>query len=151
MKEFALLLVSFLWWSWPLELCADKESQESNTGKVPATRSNNSEEQKKVGKDAAVQTHGKKKTSEKGKEDCGCETSLFGEPVTPPVQKPVQGRPNITAGKQSAKPKGRNSNGSLTASKPDVKEKAPQNSEKQPQALGDSNQSKNQTAQPLEK
>jgi hypothetical protein len=150
MKKFALILYLFVVCSWPWEYGAGTESQDSSTGKSPAASSKKMEEQAKPGKEAVVQEHGKKKNS-KEKEDCGCDTTLFGEPVPLPVQKPAQGKANTPAGKQSAKSKGKNIEGSKTTSKADLKETGVQNLEKQHGPSGNANQSKELTAQPSEK
>jgi hypothetical protein len=150
MKKFALILVLLAVWSWPMEFGAGTESQDLNAGKSAAAASKSPEEQKKTGKDAAVQPQGKKKGAKKD-EDCGCETTLFGEPVPQPVKKSAQGKANTSAGKQTAKSKGKIVDNSKTATKSDLKEGALQNSEKQPGSSGNAGQSKNLTAQPSDK
>jgi len=132
MNQFPLVLVLFVLWSGPKEFSAETEPQGSDAGKSAAAASKNLGEQKKTGKDAAVQPQGKKKKVAKKDEDCGCETTLFGEPVPQPVRKPAQGKANTNAGKQTAKPKVKNVDTSKTATKSDLKEGTIQNSEKQP-------------------
>ena len=151
MKKFTLILVLLVVWSWPMEFGIGTESQDLDAGKSPAAASKSPQEQKKTGKDAAVQPHGKKKKDAKKDEDCGCETTLFGEPVTPQVPKPVQGKPGSTERKQTVKSKGKNVDDSKTATKSDLKEGALQKSEKPPETSGDANQSKTPTVQPSAK
>jgi hypothetical protein len=151
MKKFALILVLFMVGSGSMKFGLGTESQDSNAGKSAAATSKSPEEQKKTGKEAAGQPHGKKKTSSKDKEDCGCETTLFGEPVPPLVQKPAPGKANTSAGKQTTKSKAKNIDQSNTATKSDLKEGALENTEKQPGSSGNAGQSKDLTAQPTDK
>jgi hypothetical protein len=129
MKEFALILVLLLVWSCSKAFGTGTEPQDSNAGKSPAAASKKTEEQKKPGKEAGAQQPGKKKANTKDKEDCGCETTLFGEPV-PQIPKPTQGKTSSKAGKQTTKSNGKNIDRSKTAAKSDLKEAAVQNSEK---------------------
>lgn len=151
MKKFALILVLFVVWSGPIGFGSETESQGSNAGKNAAAASKSPEEQKKTGKDAAVQPQAKKKKGAKKDEDCGCETTLFGEPVPPPVQKPASGKANTAAGKQTTKSKVKTIDHSNTATKSDLKEGALENTEKQPGSSGNASQSKNLKAQPADK
>jgi len=148
MNQFPLILILFVVWSGPKEFGAETEPQGSDAGKNAAAASKNLGEQKKTGKDAAIQPQGKKKKVAKKDEDCGCETTLFGEPVPQPVQKPAQGKASKTEGKQTAKSKVKNVDNSKAATKSDLKEGTLQNSEKQPGSPGNAGQSKNHTAQP---
>lgn len=129
MKKFTLILVLLAVWSWPMAFATGTEPQDSNAGKSPAAASKNAEEQKKSGSAGTVKPRGNKMTNSKDKEDCGCETTLFGEPV-PQVPKPTQGKTSSKAGKQAAKSNGKNIDRSKTATKSDLKEAAVQNSEK---------------------
>jgi hypothetical protein len=153
MKKFALILVLFvvLVWSEPMEFGSETGSQDPNAGKNAAVVSKSPELQKKTGKEAAVQPQAKKKKSAKKDEDCGCDTTLFGEPVPQPVKKSVQGKANTAAGKQSAKSKGKNFENSKTAIKSDLKEGPLENTGKQPASSGNAGQSKNLTAQSTDK
>ena len=151
MKNFALTLVLFVVWSGPMEFGAGTESQDSNAGKSAAASSKSPEEQKKTGKNTAVQPQAKKKKDAKKDEDCGCETTLFGEPVPQPVQKSVQGKASKTAGKQTTKSTGKNVENSKAATKSDLKEGPLENIEKQPGSSGNADRSNGLTAQPGDK
>lgn len=150
MKRFTLILVLLAVWSWPMAFATGTEPQDSNAGKSPAATSKNMEEQKKSGNEATAKARGNKKTNSKDKEDCGCDTTLFGEPV-PQVPKTTQGKTSSKAGKQTAKSSGKNIDRSKTAAKSDLKEAAVQNSEKQPRAPGNEDPSQDLKVQPNEK
>lgn len=151
MKKFTLIMVLFVVWSRSMEFGAETGPQGSDAGKSLTAASKSPEEQKKTGKDAAVQPQVKKKKSAKKDEDCGCETTLFGEPVPPLVQKPAQGKASRAEGKQTTKSKVKNMDQRNTATKSELKEGALENTEKQPESSGNAVQSKNPAAQPADK
>ena len=147
MKKFALILVLFLLKSWPVELGRGTESQDSNAGKTPAARSKNTEEQKKPGKEAAVQQHGTKKTNSKEKEDCGCETTLFGEPVSPQIKESPQGKSSVAAGQQTTLSKKRNDTETKPASHSNLKKETQKKTEKRGAASADTPPPKKKAAE----
>ena len=153
MKKFALTLVLLvvLGCSESMQCGTETGSQDPNTGKSAAAASNSPELQKKTGKEAAVQPQAKKKKGAKKEEDCGCETTLFGEPVPQPVKKSVQGKTSKTEGKQNTTSKVKNLDQNKTSTKSDLKEEPLKSSGKQPASSGNAGQPKNLTAQPTDK
>ena len=82
MKKFTLILVLLAVWSWPMAFATGTEPQDSNAGKSHCCCFQEHGGTKKVRQRSnGRKARGNKKTNSKDKEDCGCETTLFGEPV----------------------------------------------------------------------
>jgi hypothetical protein len=120
MMKFPLILILLVLQSWPMESGTGTVSQKSNAGKNPAASSRNSEERGKPGDEATAKPRGK--TNPKDKEDCGCETTLFGEPVPQPGKTVAQKKGGKGPSKQTSKSSGKNENGAKPAAKSEQKE-----------------------------
>ena len=142
MKEVSMTLILILLLYWPpgIKIEADSRSLSSHKGAVSNEKEPPSKERAET--QATSLKRSKDDSTPQANEDCGCETSLFGEPVIPGENGPSKEGSDKVKGNQELKTKAKSERDLKPGSKSETKEGTRKKQGKPGAASADTNRPK---------